>query len=345
MTKKETALTKHTPQQLAAASQSLTALAALYGEGEYNLLAPTTHMAIPKGMQLSITEVRVSPVVPKYGSGEDVVAIAGGKLLVLRHKLDQIAAAAGISWFVEERKDGGRHPHYCEAFVRGRIVDYDGTVREITGSKTIDVRESVGGVPGKDYSEIVDKQKSKGGDPTKQLRELRKFIAEIAFSKAKNRAIAQALGIKRSYTKEQLAKPFVIPKLALDPTDADARELVMANAVNATEALFGAKAKNKPLVVEAQFEEPDPEPEPAPEEPPPHNESTGELETVDSLIRSAWAEAKAADRNAQWFRALANATVGKTDRAEMTLDEAQQIAAAVTKTITGPKAEDEGLPC
>lgn len=338
MSKESTALAKHTPQQLAKASQSLTALAALFGEGNYNLLAPTVHMEIPRGMRLAITEVKVSP----NKQDEEVVPISGGKLLVLKHKLDQIAAGAGISWFEERRMDGGQHPHYCEAFVKGRVTDYDGTVRELTGSKTVDLRESVAGVPGKDYDEIVTKAKAGNRDPGRQLMEARKFIAEIAFSKAKNRAIAQALGIKRGYTAAELRKPFVVPKLVLDPTDADAKDLIMANAAGATEALYGSKQRPEPEVIDAPFEEV------ADESEPPHDPETGEVEqggeSPADVIVAAWARAKAAEISAADFRITCESNSGKTKKEDMTLDEAKAVASAIDARIAGAEPEKDGCP-
>ncbi|MFH1834211.1 MAG: hypothetical protein ABH877_04230 [bacterium] len=343
------ALVKYTQQQLAKASQSLTALAELFGPDGYNLLAPTVHMAIPQGMSLAITEVRVSPLVDDRGAGEDVVKIGGGNLLVRKHKLDQIANGAGISWIQEQRLDGGQHPHYFEAFVRGKITDYDGTVRELVGSKTIDLRESVGGVPGKDYDEIVSKAAASNRDPTNQLREARKFGAEIAFSKAKNRAIAQALGIKRSYTAAELQKPFVIPKLILDPGDPDARELIMANAAGATSALYGAKAAAAPKVVDVPFEEADAETSDEPD----HDPVTGEVvdgpvgvaETPADVIIATWARAKAAGITGVEFAAICKANCGKSRKEDMSIDEAVAVANAVAGRIAASSdPEDDGCP-
>jgi hypothetical protein len=234
-----------------------------FPEEKYNLLAPTVHMAggLPAGTRLVVTEVQIDPD-PKLRPGREVFPLPGGALLIGKTGLDRIANAAGVSWIEEVRKDDRQHPYYVEAFVKGRITDFDGTTREITGSKTIDLREQVGtsGIPGKDYGEIVTKAKAKNNDPSRQLMEARKFIAEIAFSKAQNRAIASALGIKRGYTKADLQKPFVIPKLALDTTDPAARDLAQANAAGATVAMYGAKAAARSDVVDADFEEVGPAP-------------------------------------------------------------------------------------
>lgn len=285
-----------------------------FPEDEYNILAPTVHMdgGLPAGTRLVVTEVKINPDASRTGPKE-VFPLPGGALLVGKPGLDKIANAAGVSWDNEERKDPRNHPHYVEAFVAGTITDFDGSTRKITGSKTVDLRQDAGGgIPGKDYDEITTKNKS----PDRQLMEARKFIAEIAFSKAKNRAIASALGIKRSYTADELKKPFIIPKLALDTSDPAARELAMANAAGATAAMYGAKAAD---VVEAEFEEaavaPTEDAPPSPMEPPsmdePHDQETGEVRDT----RPAPTKDEIKDRTGAAYRRIKSEHAAFSDKA------------------------------
>jgi hypothetical protein len=343
------------------------ALTVRFPEESYNLLAPTVHMAggLPAGTRLTVTEVKINPDT-RQRPGREVFPLPGGALLVGKTGLDRIANAAGVSWLEEVRKDDRQHPHYVEAFVRGRITDFDGTTREITGSKTIDLREQVGtsGLPGKDYDEIVTKAKNAKDyqtgkpaprDPTNQLTEARKFIAEIAFSKAQNRAIASALGIKRGYSKKDLEKPFVIPKLALDTSDPAARDLAQANAAGATVAMYGAKAAATPDIVDAEFEE-----APAPvtddqivddtavEAPPlggeEHDEKTGEVadvrpppteDEIKQRTGSAYNHIITANKNftnRAWQSLVTNAT-GKTGYDNLTWLDLEAINDAATKYV------------
>jgi hypothetical protein len=335
-----TALATIPKAKLEAASRSVSALAELFGEDGYNLLAPVVHMALPKGMRLAISVVNVSPEIDRYGSGDDVVKISGGKLLVLRHKLDQIAAAGGISW-TKESVDSSLHPHYVKAEVHGLVTDYDGTVRKISGSKVIDTRADIDGAAGPDLEEILEKARDKNRDPTKQIRELRKFATEIAPSKARNRAIAQAFGIKRSYTPAELAKPFVIPKLVLDPDDKDARELVMANAAGATDALYGAKAQAGPPVVDVPFEEAEPDAaEPATDTEPAHDPETGETLAPEKVLEACYNQYRQAGGARDDFQALYQKATGLDGREGLDDVQAENLQSAVRAFIANKDAGD-----
>jgi hypothetical protein len=349
----------------------ITALFSKFDETRYNVLAPVTHMlALPVGTRIVVTEVRINP----DPASKEVFPIAGGQLMPSKVSLDKIAAAAGISWIEERRQDNGKHPHYCEMFVRGRITDFDGTVRECTGVKAVDLREDAGSEQmGKDYSEIVTKAAKGNRDPSGQLMEARKFIQEIAASKARNRAIASALGIKRSYTREELLRPIIVPKLTVDPTSQMAQTAIMANMMGGIDALFGAKREK---IVDAKFEEspaaaaappgdggeggdagggvspPSPSPAdaqmeaPSMEEEPEHDENTGEValspEEIKARVGSTYTKLRKAYpklSNKDWVKLVRDAT-GKPDYTGMTPTDLGKIDFAVDsaiKTLVGGK--------
>ena len=252
-TKSETALTKTAPQGLVI--RDLDSLRIEFDTEKYNVMAPVVHMpgGLPAGTRLMVTEVRINP----DPATKEVFPLPGGALMPGKVALDRLSNAAGISWIEERRQDNGSHPHYCEMFVRGRMIDFDGTHRELTGVKAIDLREDAGGGEmGKDYAEIVGKASAGNRDPSKQLMEARKFIQEIAASKAKNRAIASGLGIKRSYTKAELLKPFIVPRLSIDPSNVMAQNAIMASMLGETavRAMFGP-APSQQKVIEAHVVE------------------------------------------------------------------------------------------
>jgi hypothetical protein len=316
----------------------------------YNVLAPITHMAaLPAGTRLALTEVRVDVQA-------DTFPLPGGARLIGKPKLDQIANGGGISWLEEKRVDNARSPHYVEMFVRGRITDFDGTVREITGTKTIDLREDAGdGIPGKDYDEIVSKAKAKKRDYRSQLMEARKFIAEIAASKARNRAIASALGIKRSYTPQELQRPFIIPKLVPDTQDPDAKRMVQATMAGAAGLLFGGQAVQSSVIDQA-FDQPTQtfpgEAGEEVDEVPAHQqasstsntepEATGTREVLD-IVLGAWAKASEAGMAADGFRKLCESNTGKASKDAMTLVDAQAVARAV-EAYVATSGDDQGCP-
>ncbi len=309
-----------------------------------------------------MAEVRVTNFDPK---AKQVFAIAGGELLLSKVILDQIAGAAGISWMETRRIDDGKHPHYYQMFVKGQVTGFDGATRTITGTKAIDLREDAGnGIMGKDYEEIVSKAKKKNRSYENQLREARKFIGEIAESKAKNRAISGGLGIKRAYTRAELNKPFIVPKLAIDSQHPAAQTAILANLTGATGALFGEQQRQLgagAAVVEATLEPSDGEPsssggeEAAAPNPaaasntagqePPHDPDTGEvLDDPIAIVKREWARAKEAGMDPKGFGALCKSATEKERKEDMTLDDAQAVTRAVNAFIANSEPEPEPKP-
>lgn len=355
------ALTKRENTALAQPSDPIQGLTVRFPSNKYNVLAPVVHMdRLPEGTRLVVTEVSVNA----DKKAKETFAIAGGDLMLAKVVLDRVAQAAGVSWDSVRRIDDGKHPHYYHVEVKGHMTDFDGTVRQLCDAKAIDLREDAGGgVPGKDYEEIVRKARSARPprDPSGQLQEARKFIQEIAASKAKNRALACGLGIKRSYSQDDLKKPFIVPKLVLDPSLPAARELIMANAAGATAALYGARQH----VIDATFEEATAESDPAYS---PGVQDSGEEEgesavpsaappssdtddvggpAVKAIMRESWAKATAAGMSADNFRTLCASATGKQKKDEMTPADARAVLSAVEAFVANAVAQDEeddGMP-
>ncbi len=207
-----------------------------YAEEQFHLLLPKVHVAnLPAGTQIAIREVRVNE--------GDTYPVGGGKFGIGKASLEQIANAAGVDWVEERRSDDRGHPHYCEFVVSGKVTDFDGTVRNVKGSKTVDLRDDAGGgIKGKDLEDM------KSG----QVPGARKFITEQCCSKAKLRAIRSILGMPGSYTKEELRKPFIIPKLVPDTSDSMAREMVIAGMMGARQLLY-AHGGRREQVIDAEL--------------------------------------------------------------------------------------------
>ncbi len=354
--------TRSKNQHLARPSNPIAALTVKFPSDQYNVLAPVIHVdSLPEGTRLEVTEVQINPDPEpdkKKNPGREVFPISGGELLIGRTGLDRIAQAAGISWDEERRVDRAAHPHYVEMFVKGRMTDFSGNVRTITGSKAIDLREDAGdGIPGKDYEEIVSKAEAANRDPERQLREARKAILEVAATKARNRAIAMGLAIKRAYTAKELEKPFIVPKLALDPRHAAAKELILANAAGATAALFASRAQP---VVDATFEEPEqagvtPPPQAAGEEgeapsssvASPSNTSDedkpGSRAALDLMIQT-WGKAKERGMDAQTFKGICQVQTGKAKKEEMTLHDVEEVASSCEAYFANQAAAADELP-
>jgi hypothetical protein len=214
-----------------------------------HLVTPASEIEhVPEGFGVSVSMVTVNKDATPRGPGE--VYKVGGKLALAKVSLEKIWAGAGGEWIphLTGRLDNGKDPRYWRYRAVGRVSNFDGTPRIVTGEVELDARD------GSDLiNEITEKAKAREKDReyqgkrdggASQILELRKFLGRHAESKAKNRAIA-SIGVKRAYNPGELDKPFAIVRLVFtghsdDPTLR--RELSLMNAraaIQGTYALFG----------------------------------------------------------------------------------------------------------
>jgi hypothetical protein len=205
----------------------------------HHIVSPATTVdALPPGCGVAVNYVLVDPSTEKGGPRE--VYKVGDDLGLSGTTLAKIGAAAGVDWDASQsgRLDNGSDPHYCHFRAVGHVRNLDGSVRTLTGEVEIDARQ---GSP--QIDEIKQKaarrdQPNDGG--ASQILELRKFLLRHAESKAKNRAIA-SMGLKRSYTKAELAKPFAVCRL-MWTGQTDDPELKRVFAEKTADAMIGGMA-------------------------------------------------------------------------------------------------------
>lgn len=173
---------------------------------------------------------------------------------ISRIGLDKFAAAANISWHpgYTGRVDDGGEQWFRRYRACGVVQGLDGTPRLITAHKTIDLRATAWGErkstwDGKEkvYRVVTDGGKDAIGMTENALQEARKFIDEQCESKAMNRVLRKFAFIRGLYTREDLAKPFVISALVFTghTDDPEMRKEVaramVERAMGGTTALFG----------------------------------------------------------------------------------------------------------
>jgi hypothetical protein len=202
--------------------------------GAYHLIAPSTVVgALQEGCAVALALVRIDPDDPNLYR-------VGDKLALDRTHLAQLANAVGASVVESRRTDDGSDPHYCAWTVTVRFRQFDGSWAYRSGSAEQDLREPYGA----EYVDHVEKAKDKGRDPRKQIREHCRFITRHAESKALNRAYA-AIGLRRSYTKVELERPFCVARVMFtgqsdDPeARAQFREGVMRNYLSSSDDAYG----------------------------------------------------------------------------------------------------------
>ncbi len=221
----------HDPQAVTSKLNELSA--------SYHMVSPATRVdGLPAGCGIAISYVTVDPDDSKEGPGE-VYSVGGGKVGLSATTLSKIGAAAGISWDPTHsgRLDNGADPHYCHYRAVGQARNFDGSVRVLTGEVEIDARDGSPQIE-EIRKKAAGRQGGDGGDS--QILELRKFLLRHAERKAKSRAIAD-LGVKRSYMKKELAKPFAVARIMFTG-ETDDPELRKALAMKTADAMLGGMA-------------------------------------------------------------------------------------------------------
>jgi hypothetical protein len=206
-----------------------------------NLLSPVVRIDhIPAMHSVSLRMVVLNPQPPDNqgrGGGGDVYLpdlSRPGEFALTKVALDKVAAAAGISWdpILSGRMDDSSDTQYARFRAAGWITDFDGSRRCISAEREMDLREG---------SATAAAWQAKGWN--RRLEMAREFILPQVESKARNRAIRQALAIKSKYTAEEIARPFVVPKLVLDLDQISDPEIRTAVALKIADRSLGASER------------------------------------------------------------------------------------------------------
>lgn len=213
----------------------------------FNLLSPATNVGhLPEATAVALSVIYVDSRLTKDGG--DCWAMGYGMLMPAKHKIMQICNALGISWDpqLSGRIDDGSDPHYCKWRAVGRYRRFDGTWQTVMGSKQMDLR---------DGSPMIEKLRKdaakKNRSADNQVTELRGFIEEHAETKAMLRAVRSAAGMKTSFTKDELDKPFVAAQLIVtgQTDDPELKRMFMENMIHGGTATFGPGATAFPVAL------------------------------------------------------------------------------------------------
>jgi len=187
-----------------------------YAAKHYHLVSPAPACSrLPEGCSVTMSSVLVDAENETYDVG-------GKKLGLGKTALQRIGNAAGVSWDAQQsgRLDDSSDPHYCNWKAVGSMRHLDGTEVQLLASKEMDLREGSAQIEAlrQRYEEKYRKWEKDGKqgwapkDPSAQIREMRLHIQAHAETKAQLRAI-RAVGIRSSYTREELQKPFIVARL------------------------------------------------------------------------------------------------------------------------------------
>lgn len=222
--------------------------------GEANLVAPTPAVSsIPEGFSVALSVVEIDT----EKDSSDIYSVGGQKYGLTKAPLFKIGGALGVTWdaHLSGRLDDGKTEHYCNFRAVGWVTEFDGSARQIVGTKEMDLRDGSAQVEMLWQRFEANKRKWDSGqrgnmkyppkEPSGQIREMRLHLQSHAETKAQLRAI-RSVGVKTSYTMAELKRPFVVARLHLTGRSKDPvlqREfatMVVSAHLQSRRALYGS---------------------------------------------------------------------------------------------------------
>lgn len=140
------------------------------------------------------------------------------------HALQKFAMAGGISFENVQRIDDGKDVNVAVISVSATLTLPDGQTVTVPGTKEIDAK-----LAGSTY----------------QQKQQQKHKLRLAETGAMNAAIRKLLNLKSTYTKEELKKPFVLPRIVLNPNHPEVRTLMIQKSLFGKDALFALQASQE----------------------------------------------------------------------------------------------------
>ncbi|WP_018086451.1 hypothetical protein [Desulfurispora thermophila] len=237
-----------------------------------NVLVPTQYLQQVSPWHVARTSIVTVNPDPNYGdvykvgsrwneqkkAAEDIFAL--GKPALMR-----IAAAAGIVWNWRESGPQVIQKDYVVYKAVGALRLPDGSWQPIVATKEIDLTV----IEEETYEANLKKALEYASDPKKQaalkgmtpeqwaqaqtkaaMIQWRKNKLMRAETGAMLRVIRAALGMKSQYTREELEKPFIVPRIDFSPdySDPEVRKALIENGIQAMATLFGQSAPTSPAL-------------------------------------------------------------------------------------------------
>jgi hypothetical protein len=229
----------------------------------YNILVPTTTVQEISPFHKPVLEiVRINPD-PKAGGEVYEVVFGSGSFSLRAVALNKIAFAAGIIWNAKNsgRTDDGNNPDIISYRAEAAVRKEDGTYMVRNAEYMLDlkvVEQEIRDSYEHKSQALMKEKKQKNERWTEEERknyveksvkrdllQKRKFRLQLASTGAMDRVIRLILGLKSTYRREELEKPFVVPKIAFSPdvSDPKVRDLLLRQGLDATNVLFGPQSE------------------------------------------------------------------------------------------------------
>lgn len=217
-------------------------------QGKYNLLTPFTNisgLAQAHGIFSTVIPINTNKLAGEVYDG--LPFLKDNQVALAKNGLRKIAEGLGISTKLEYISVGVV-PYYWHVKAIASYIGIDGKRVEREASMEWDLRD---GSP-----------RLRGWKPA-QIDEGRKYGLRACETRAINAAIRECgCGVKQAYHRDELAKPFVTIRVALQPdmSDPDIKRMVTEHFVGASRALYASNPVHSPADAWADHDEPNPRP-------------------------------------------------------------------------------------
>lgn len=234
------------------------------------------------------------------------------KYAITKQGLMKLSACAGIMWHPTEchRTDDRRDRNYVSFQAVGGVRKADGTPIFVKAEYDLDFDVI--------QDELEEQYRNKADgyekDPDKygwwhnmsdeaqeayiqkcirrDLLQKRKHKMKLAESGAMNRVVRSLLGLKSTYKKTELEKPFVMARIVIKPdfNDKDVRQAMITASIKSITGVYGGDvdfphsdfSKEHEIIEIPPDDDPDPEPEEPPEVPPEDDQDSAERDFLDA---------------------------------------------------------------
>jgi hypothetical protein len=230
----------------------------VYKKQKANILGPTTSMeGLSEFHKVIVDSVMLSsnPADGDVYKHKDSYGDKPAQFILTGQALQRLAICAGVFWNPAETKATAQSQKYVAYNAVGCIRKTDGTPTCFQAEADIDIdvesdelRESFI----KKRKDWDNKPWFKRMDATaqddyadsafrKELNFKKKHKTKIAASSAKNRVIRVLLGIKKTYTQQELLKPFIMPRVVLQPdySDPEVKKMMLTASIQAMTGIYG----------------------------------------------------------------------------------------------------------
>jgi len=241
----------------------------VYRKQGANVLSPVSKITerISPFYVVKLTAVKIDPNPGNgevYPVGRKEVSKGVWKDTFALHKnaLEKLGLAMGVEWIEVRRVDDRSDRNYVAYIAKGRYRGFDGTWKYIVGDGELDlvaIEEEVRAEQEEKVASPKFKESSKYKEHAhifkdmtpaeiiewlvrREMLQWRKNKEARAATRAKLRAL-RSLGIKSSYTREELERPFIVVRTEFQPDESDPeiKEMVRKGIAYQAAALYGGR--------------------------------------------------------------------------------------------------------